>query len=141
MSTYVREKVLRIPVERVDMSYIKSILTEKYPNEDHEDDFSFYLEQALPDVFDYATVGKFQTSPTERPFFDYVLDYEYDADGEYGKTRALTENEKRKYLPVFQKIDPNINMDFVRLVEFCWYNVCEADDYYDHMNDPFYDEV
>ena len=141
MSTYVREKVLRIPVERVDMSYIKSILTEKYPNEDHEDVFSFYLEQALPDVFDYATVGKFQTSPTERPFFDYVLDYEYDADGEYGKTRALTENEKRKYLPVFQKIDPNINMDFVRLVDFCWYNGCEADDYYDHMNDPFYDEV
>ena len=141
MSTYVKEKVLRIPVERVDMSYIKSVLSEKYPNKDYEDDFSFYLEQALPDVFDYATVGMFQTSPTERPFFDYVLEYEYDADGEYGKTRALTENEKRKYIPMFRKIDPNINMDFVRLVEFCWYNGCEADDYYDNMNDPFYDEV
>ena len=65
MSTYVKEKVLRIPVERVDMSYIKSVLSEKYPNKDYEDDFSFYLEQALPDVFDYATVGMFQTSPTE----------------------------------------------------------------------------
>ena len=74
MSTYVREKVLRIPVERIDMSYINSVLAEKYPNENHEDDFSFYLEQALPDVFDYGTVGKFQTSPTERPFFDYVLE-------------------------------------------------------------------
>lgn len=141
MSTYVREKVLRVPVERINLNYIKDIIAQKYPNEDHEDDFSWYLESALPDVFDYATIGKFQTSPTEEPFFDYVLDYEYDANGEYGKTRALTDNEKRKYLPVFQKIDPDINMDLVRLVEFCWYNGTEAPDYYDHMNDKFYDEV
>ena len=141
MSTYVREKVLRIPMERIDMSYIKSVVAQKYPNENHEDDFDWYLESALPDVFDYATVGKFQTSPTETPFFDYVLDYEYAADGEYGKTRALYESEKAKYLPVFQKIDPNVDMNDVRLVEFCWYNGCEADDYYDDVNDPFYDEV
>lgn len=139
MSTYVREKVLRVPIERVDLHYVKSILAQKY--DDYEDDFIWYLEQEFPDVFEYATAGKFQTSPTERPFFDYVLEYEYDADGEYGKTRALTSNEKRKYLPVFQKIDPSINMDWVRLVEHCWYNGTEAPDYYDHMNDPFYDEV
>ena len=139
MSTYVREKVLRVPIERVDLHYVKSILAQKY--DDYEDDFIWYLEQEFPDVFEYATVGKFQTSPTERPFFDYVLEYEYDADGEYGKTRALTCNEKRKYLPVFQKIDPSINMDWVRLVEYCWYNGTEAPDYYDHMNDPFYEEV
>ena len=139
MSTYVREKVLRVPIERVDLHYVKSILAQKY--DDYEDDFIWYLEQEFSDVFEYATVGKFQTSPTERPFFDYVLEYEYDADGEYGKTRALTSNEKRKYLPVFQKIDPSINMDWVRLVEYCWYNGTEAPDYYDHMNDPFYDEV
>lgn len=141
MSTYVKEKVLRVPVECIDIAHIKNILTEKFPNEDHEDDFSYYLEQAMPELFDYGTVGKFQTSPTERPFFDYVLYYEYDADGEYGKTRALTENEKKKYLPVFKKIDPEINMDFVRLVEFCWYNGCEAPDYYDETKDDFYNEV
>lgn len=141
MSTYVREKVLRVPMERIDINYLKNIVTQKYPNEDCEDDFSWYLEKAFPDVFDYATVRKFQVAPTESPFFDYVLDYEYDADGEYGKTRALTDNEKRKYLPVFQKIDPSINMDWVRLVEFCWYNGTEAPDYYDDVNDSFYDEV
>lgn len=141
MSTYVREKVLRVPMERINMDYIKSVIAEKYPNENHEDDFDWYLESALPDVFDYATVGKFQVAPTESPFFDYVLDYEYDADGEYGKTRALYESEKAKYLPVFQQIDPNIDMNYVRLVEFCWYNGCEADDYYDDVNDSFYDEV
>ena len=141
MSTYVREKVLRVPMERINMNYIRKIIAQKYPNENHEDDFSWYLESALSDVFDYGTVGKFQIAPTEENFVDYVLEYEWDADGEYGKTRALTENEKAKYLPTFQKIDPDINMDFVRLVEFCWYNGCEAPDYYDDEHDSFYDEV
>lgn len=141
MSTYVREKVLRVPMEYIDLSYIKNILAQKYPYKNYEDDFSWYLETALPDIFDYATVGKFQIAPTGSSFFDYVLDYEYDADGEYGKTRALYESEKAKYLPVFQKIDPNIDMNYVRLVEFCWYNGCEAEDYYDYEYDSFYDEV
>ena len=141
MSTYVREKVLRIPMERINMNYIKSIIAQKYPNENHEDDFSWYLESALPDVFDYATVGKFQIAPTKENYIDYVIEKEWDADGEYGKTRALYESEKSKYLPMFQKIDPDINMDFVRLVEFCWYNCCEAPDYYDDKNDSFYEEV
>lgn len=136
MSTYVREKVLRVPMECIDMHYIKNIIAQKY-----EDDFALYLEKEFPDIFDYATIGMFQIAPTEEPFFDYVLDYEYNADGEYGKTRALTDNEKRKYLPVFQKIDPSIDMNYVRLVEFCWYNGTEAPSYYNHINDPFYDEV
>ena len=141
MSTYVREKVLRVPMERIDMSYIKNIIAQKYPDENCEDDFSWYLESALPDVFDYGTIGKFQIAPTEEEYIDYVLDYEYDADGEYGKTRALYESEKAKYFPVFQKIDPNIDMNYVRLVEFCWYNATEAPDYYDDTNDSFYDEM
>jgi hypothetical protein len=139
MSTYVREKVLRVPFEHIDLYYINSILASKY--DDYEDDFSWHLESEFPDLFDYGTVGKFQVAPTDELFFDYVLEYEYDADGEYGKTRALTDNEKRKYLPVFQKIDPSINMDYVRLVEFCWYNGTEAPDYYDDIKDSFYDEV
>ena len=141
MSTYVREKVLRIPMERIDMSYIKSIIAQKYPNENHEDDFSWYLESALPDVFDYATIGKFQIAPTEENYIDYVLEKEWDADGEYGKTRALYESEKAKYLPMFLKIDPNIDMNYVRLVEFCWYNACEAPNYYDDTKDSFYEEI
>lgn len=141
MSTYVREKVLRIPVDKVDFSMIKAGLKEKFPEEDIDDDFDWFLERAFPELFDYSTVGKFQMSPTETPYLDYMLEYEYDADGEYGKTRALYESEKAKYLPVFQKVDPNIDINLVRLVEFCWYNCCEADDYYDETEDPFYNEV
>lgn len=131
MSTYVREKVLRIPLEKLNLSF----------TDDEMDDLGWAIEERFPDIFDYAEVGKFQLAPTEERFVDFVLDYEYDACGEYGKTRALTEREKEKYLPMFQKIDPDVNMDFVRLVEFCWYNGCEAEGYYDAVNDDFYDEV
>lgn len=141
MSTYVREKVLRIPRYKMNFAHIVRRLEEKFPDEDVMDGLDFYIEDALPDLFDYAKVGKFQLAPTEEEYIDYVLDYEYDADGEYGKTRALYDSEKKKYEPIFQKIDPDINMDYVRFVEFCWYNGCEAPDYYDDENDSFYDEV
>lgn len=131
MSTYVREKVLRIPMEKLNIPL----------TEDEMDDLGWALEQKFPEIFDYARIGKFQLAPTVTNYIDYVLDYEYDADGEYGKTRALYQCEKDKYCPVFQQIDKNIDMDYVRLVEFCWYNGCEAPDYYDDVNDPFYDVV
>lgn len=138
MSTYVREKVLRIPTDKLDFNFIRSKIMEKYPEEDIDDDFSFYLENTLPDLFEYGTEKKFQMAPTCASFIDYVLEYEWDADGTYGKTRALYDSEKEKFKPIFQQIDPDINMDLVRLVEFCWYNSCEADDYYDDTFDDFY---
>lgn len=144
MSTYVREKVLRIPRHRMNFAHVVRILEEKLPEEDIEDvmdDLGFYIESALPDLFDYAEIGKFQIAPTEENYIDYVLEYEYDADGKYGKIRDLYESEKMKYKPIFEQLDPDINMDWVRLVEFCWYNSTEAPNYYDHINDPFYDEV
>lgn len=131
MSTYVREKVLRIPIERLNLTF----------SEEELDDLGWSIEKRFPDIFGYGDVGKFQLAPTYESFVDLVLDYEYDADGEYGKTRALTDNEKRKYLPMFQKIDSEVNMDYVRLVEFCYYNGCEAPDYYDETKDTFYEEV
>lgn len=131
MSTYVREKVLRIPLEKLNIKF----------TEDEEDDLGWAVENRFPGIVDYGKEGKFQLAPTERNFIDFVLEKEWDADGEYGKTRSLTEREKAKYLPKFQQIDPNVNMDDVRLVEFCWYNGCEAEDYYDETDDPFYREV
>jgi hypothetical protein len=131
MSTYVREKVLRIPMDKLNISF----------TEEEMDDLGWAIEKKFHEFFDYGTVGKFQLAPTCSNFVDLLLEKECDADGEYGKIRTLSDREKSKYLPEFQKIDPNVNMDFVRLVEFCWYNGCEAPDYYDETKDPFYDEV
>lgn len=120
MSTYHKEKVLRFPMgEDVNLEE---------------------FEEAHRDLFGYSETGKFQIAPTCESYIDYVLHCEYDCDGEYGKTRALTENEKEKYRPVWEQIIPDIDMNKVRLVEFCWYDVTEAPDYYDDVNDPFYTE-
>ena len=129
MSTYVREKVLRIPFEKMGL------------NPEEYDDVGYELEEQFAGLFDCGTVGKFQVAPTETLFIDYVLDYEWDAYGEYGKIRVLTEREKAAYHPVFENIYNDVNMDDVRLVEFCWYNGTEAPDYYDEENDSFYDEI
>ena len=141
MSTYGREKVLRNPQDKINLENIINELERKYSNENVRDDLSFFLEAAMPDMFGYGDKDKFQMSPTCEPFVDYVLEYEYDCDGDYGKVRELYESEKEKFRPVFQKIDPDINMDYVRLVEFCWYNGCEAPNYYDPQEDPFYKEL
>ena len=141
MSTYVREKVLRIPKEKINFENIINAIQEKHPDEDVRDDLGCFLEFDLPQLFGYGDVNKFQTSPTEGAFIDYVLDHEWDCDGEYGKIRELYDSEKNKFRPIFEQLDPDINMDYVRLVEFCWYNGCEAPDYYEPEEDPFYKEL
>lgn len=82
----------------------------------------------------------FTFAPTERAFVDYILEYDGDSDGEYGKVRELYSIESEKYLDTFRQLG-TIDMDKVRLVEFCWYNATEAPDYYDIESDPFYDPV
>ena len=141
MSTYVREKVLRIPQDKINFENIINELERKYSDENVRDDLSFFLEAGMPDIFSYGDKNKFQMSPTREPFIDYVLEYEYDCEGDYGKVRELYDSEKEKFRPVFQKIDPDVNMDYVHLVEFCWYNGCEAPDYYDPQGDSFYKEL
>lgn len=132
MSDYVKEKVLRIPVSKQDILEI----TSKY-----EVDYLWDLEFKINN-FDYGEVGKFQVAPTCGDFIDYVLDYEYGADfGDYGKVRELTEHEKEKYKPIFYELWNGLDINKVRLVEFCWYNCCEAPDYYEIKSDKFYDEV
>lgn len=116
MSAYCKEKVLRFPLEG--------------------DPWEF--EETHTSLFSYGKPGMFQVAPTVKNYIDFVLEYDGDSDGEYGKTRALTENEKEKYRPVWEQIILGIDMNKVRLVEFCWYDCSEAPDYYDDLSDPFY---
>ena len=131
MSSYVREKVLRMPVTLSEL------------NMEDTNDLTCDLEEKYPTLFEYAQPRCFQIAPTEELFLDYVLEYEWDANGEYGKVRELYPSEKERYKPIFQQILPEVNMNLVHLVEFCWYNCTEAPSYYS-MNknkDKFYEEV
>ena len=130
MSDYVKEKVLRVPLERITVL--------------NPEEFENSLTEVQKGLFDYGTVGKFQFAPTEKHYIDYVLFRSYGEEcGDFGRHRALTEKEANKYYSIFKQIAPHINMSDVRLVEFCWYNCCEAPDYYDGLNDDddFYREV
>lgn len=141
MSTYVREKVLRIPFEKL----FKICSISDWFTSDDLDDMSWLLEKKFPNEFEYATVGKFQTSPTEDEYIDFVLEYEWDSYcGDFGKVRDLYDTEKENFLPIFQRLNPDLtleNMDNVKVVEFCWYNGCEAPNYYDVEDDDFYKEI
>lgn len=143
MSTYVREKVLRIPMDKM-FGGLAWYDNKEWETGEYLDDLGYYLEQRFKENYDYGTVGKFQSAPTEEMYIDFVLEKEYDFDGEYGKTRALYNSEMNTFLPIFQRLNSNFNIENmrdVRLVDFCWYNCTEAPDYYSDENDDFYKEV
>jgi len=134
MSDYHREKVLRIPFEDLGLNPASFTVA------------GTELHKTFGDLFYWSgqRVGKFDVAPTTEYFIDFVLEESYgDECGEWGKVRALTVNEKNKYTDVFRRINPNVDMDKVHLVEFCWYNCSEAPGYYsiDKNKDPFYEEV
>ena len=131
MSTYVREKVLRIPYEKTGLQY-------RFTDPEAARD---YFEDNFAELFDYGTVGKFQFAPTESEFIDYVVDYEYDAQGEFGKVRELYQSEFNKAARLFAQIMPDAEFSAIRLVEFSWYNCSEAPDYYSQKKDKFYNEI
>jgi hypothetical protein len=58
---------------------------------------------------------------TAERYIDYYLEYEldYNSDSEYNMTRTLNDNEKTRYLHEFKKLDPNVDMDDVFMVEIC----------------------
>ncbi len=129
MSDYRHEKVLRVPCQKYGICV----------DLDKEDPYDFeYEHQEL-----FRGLPGFRFSPTDTLFLDYCLFSKCDDYGEGGKTRSLYQNEKKKYLPIFQQLIPDIDMDDVRLVEYCWYDGTEAPDYYDEttFHDDFYDEV
>ena len=130
MSDYRHEKVLRVPYQK----YGLGVDTESW-------DFCMDFENEHQELF--GGVNNFQFAPTDLAFLDYLLFRKYDCSGEFGKTRSLYPSEKEKYLPIFQQLIPEIDMDDVRLVEYCWYDGTEAPDYYDEStcHDDFYDEV
>ena len=114
MSARIRMSVLRIPCEKVCVADPWAF------SETHEDAFPAWGEYP-----------HFSVAPTVRPFIDYVLKERVTDDMSFGRTRALTPAERRKYAPAFRKLFPTVNMDDVRYVDFCWYSGCEAPDYYE----------
>ncbi|MBP5304014.1 MAG: hypothetical protein J6Z00_03925 [Clostridia bacterium] len=112
MSARIKEKVLRLPCDRMD------ILNPWEFAKKHRDCFSVDEE------------GMFRVAPTVRPFIDYVLESFVTNEESYGESRELSPQEQQEYAPVFKRVFSEIDMDLVRMVEYVWYDATEAPDYY-----------
>ena len=139
MSDYHRIKAVRYPITEAELVKATGI---------EGDDLSYELEQMFPHMtgWDMEKFPRFRFRYTYDNKYNSVtfLDYEfYDAegDGDWGKVRELTDREKSRYEKIFKQILPEVDSKKLKLVEYCWYNSCEAPAYYDETEDPFYDEI
>ena len=130
MSSYVREKVLRVPATAAIEDYLKSLMSE----EDRED-WADELEYKLRDLFGYADIGKFQRAPTVELFIDFVLEYEYDADGEYGYVRELYDNEKYDEAIIQYEKFLSTNQGWIEDIKYALYKIADC---YLYKNDRSY---
>ena len=127
MSDYCHYKVLRIP------------FTKYFPDKDIWDFESkhFNIFRNQPGYFNIPA-----TDNEEMEYLDFIIEYDYGQDaGDWGKSRNLKVDEMVNYYDLFKLIIPDIDMTDVRLVEYCYYNCCEAPDYYDTSKDSFYDLI
>ena len=90
------------------------------------------FERTHPGVLDFRvrhlsySLGNFGG----RRYFDYVL---YDSPmpngsalDSYWRARPMAPWEKRRYLPVFQRLSPTVDMDQVCYCEYVWYDGTDA---------------
>jgi len=124
MSTYVRYKEIMYPITEEDVKKVG------YNNlEDYWDDFSWDFKEN--DNFEVqCPVAEVNGKYVSNYYLCYVLKYVYDADGEFGRSRSLTPTEQEKYKEIFSKKLKDVDPSKFRLVDFCYYNGCDAPDYY-----------
>ena len=76
-------------------------------------------------------------------YLAYTLDSTYGAEsGEFGRSRFLKPSEQEKYKELFSEVIPEdlIDPTLFKYVDYCYYNCCEADDYY-VKKDSFEEEI
>jgi len=159
MSSMERIKAVRLKLPE-EIAKLK-FRNEKY---DCDDDLGEYLDRPeFSELIGWKKPGKFMSSyggelirdeagnlkSKHEYYIDMILEDEWDTDkGEYTKARVLTENELKKYIPRFQTFFSQVKLPFpeiskytLRVVEFVYYNGCDAPCCFDTTLDNFYQEV
>lgn len=125
MSDYVREKVIRYPID-------KGIL-EAYNANDLEELIEILVDKS-PEFKDSPKKGFFTIEYSDNyiGYLDYVLNYEYGAcEGDSGISKPLNSVQQLKWELMFSRFVPNIDTKKFRLVRFCYYNGVDCPEYYD----------
>ena len=146
MSTYVYTKAVRYRIE-------EPLLSMQFKDEEngYEENIREYLD-GFTDLVDYNEPGKFSTNygvsmRKNESYIDFIVKYEWDACGDYARARELTAKELDKYIPKFKELFekanlpcPDLNVDTLRVVEYCYYNGSDAPICFD-LEDEFHEEV
>lgn len=125
MSDYVREKVIRYPIEEE--------MLEAYNANDLEELIEI-LEDKSPEFKSSPEKGFFTIEYSDNyiGYLDYILNYEYGAcEGDFGISRELNNILQLKWNLIFSRFVPNIDSSKFRLVRFCYYNGVDCPEYYD----------
>ena len=132
MSDYERNKQVLYPVTKE--------LLEKLNCKDIYD-----LEEKFPAGSKFEVEGFIDYGGTEdfNKYLAYELDSNYGVEsGEFGRSRFLKPSEQEKYKKLFSEVIPEdlIDTSLFKYVDYCYYNCCEADDYY-VKKDSFEEEI
>ena len=132
MSDYVRNKQVLYPVT-------KELLEKLNCNDiyDLEGRFSAGSKFAAEGFIDYSGTGDYNK------YLAYELSSTYGGEsGDFGRSRFLKPSEQEKYKKIFSEIIPEnlIDPTLFKYVDYCYYNCCEANDYY-IKKDSFEDEI
>lgn len=130
MSDYVRNKQVLYPVtkELLDRLNISDIFDLAFPRNS-----KFGAEGFI----DYSGTKNYNK------YLAYELSSTYgEESGEFGRSRFLRPSEQEKYKKLFSEVIPEdlIDPSLFKYVDYCYYNCCEADDYY-VKKDSFEDEI
>lgn len=129
MSEYRREKVLRVPLDKLSAD---------------PTDLSYELEYKLlqsPQGSMKVQSGYDYSAHLLHYYLDFVLEDDTDSEGSWSRSRSLYPDERAQFEQFFKNVVPEINMYDVRLVEFCWHDGSDPPAYYDEGVDPFYKSI
>lgn len=132
MSDYVRNKQVLYPVTKELLEKLNC-----YNIYDLEDRSPFGSNFIIEGFIDYSGTKNYNQ------YLAYELDSDYGAEnGEFGRSRLLKPSEQEKYKKLFSEVIPEDLIDpaLFKYVDYCYYNCCEADDYY-VKKDSFEEEI
>lgn len=127
MSDYVHNKVIRLPFPKEIMNKC---------NADDVYDCEEYLKKLLGELWNNKDNNSFELTCTDEAYYlDWVYYSTYgEESGDFGFSRFLTQNELNVIKPYFDKLGVDYKDNDLRLVDYCYYNCCEAPNYYDIEN-------
>lgn len=132
MSDYVRNKQVLYPVTKE--------LLGKF---NYNDVYDFYEKFPAGSKFTTEKFIDYEGTKSYNEYLAYELDRTYgEENGDFGRARFLKPTEQEKYKKLFSGVIPEdlIDPSLFKYVDYCYYDCCEADDYY-VKKDSFEEEI